>query len=414
MRTIKNPIFKILFATILLLSACGPPSIEQQVEKIIESQDFEKRKEIAYSLAETCDIYPLELLIGLHSNSKSEDAIKHMITRYSQIIQNEPYNTNRALNCISFITKPSFAQQKDEILLQKKIDFIIHGLRIKNSSLSFQKTLAISAKEIGNTATIKIINEWFRNKTSKELLYAISIFQDEAISYLTNDIRLKIVSKSYPAFLANDHKDPIDLLVEIGEYAVNPLIDLIHEEEFGSQEVRESFYHILLEILNENPEKSDQIISVIYNKVRNYLYEDILDSSAKTLLARIGDPIVAKMKKLMKNKDQSIRFAAGEILVKMLEYHPEAVESLTSAIDSESTRMIAKNYPFYIKLGQKGTEKLLLKSLDRHLTTSMLNDYLNCGNSEIELEATSIGKKHGYLIRTSPGFHHGPKWGSGN
>ena len=146
----------------------------------------------------------------------------------------------------------------------------------------------------------------------------------------------------------------------------------------------------------------------------NYLIEDIFDSSAKTLLARIGDPIVAKMKKLMKNKDQSIRFAAGEVLVKMLEYYPESLESLTSAIDSESTRIIAINYPFYIKLGQKGTEKLLLKSLDRHLTTSMLNDYLNCGNSEIELEAKSIGKKHGYWISTSPGFHYGPKWGSGN
>jgi HEAT repeat protein len=410
--TIKKPIIKILFTTILLISACSPPSIEQQVEKIIESQDFEKRKEIAYSLAETCDIYPLELLIGLYSNSNSEDAIKHMIIRYSQIIQNEPSNTKRALNCISFITEPSFTQQKDEILIQKKIDFIIHGLKIKNSSLSFQKALAISAKEIGKTARIQIINEWFRNKTSKELLYAISFFQDKAISYLTNDIRLKIVSQSYPFFSAYDHKDPIDLLVEIGEYAVNPLIDLIHEEEFG--QVRESYYHILLEILNENPEKSDQIISVIDNKVRNYLIEDISDSSAMILLARIGDPIVAKMKKLMKNKDQSIRFAAGEVLVKMLKYHPESLESLTSAIDSESTRIIAINYPFYIKLGQKGTEKLLLKSLDRHLTTSMLNDYLNCGNSEIELEAKSIGKKHGYWISTSPGFHYGPKWRSGN
>ena len=222
----------------------------------LEAQDFEKRKEIAYSLAETCDIYPLELLIGLHSNSKSEDAIKHMIIRYSQIIQNEPSNTNRALNCISFITKPSFTQQKDEILLQKRIDFIIHGLRIKNSSLSFQKTLAISAKEIGNTATIKIINEWFRNKDSKELLYAISIFQDEAISYLTNDIRLKIDSEEYHIFWAHDHKDAIDLLVEIGEYAVNPLIEIIKKEK-NQKAVRESSYHILVEILNKNPEKID-------------------------------------------------------------------------------------------------------------------------------------------------------------
>lgn len=418
MKAISNLIIKFLFA-IILFSACTP-SIEQQVEKILklDYEDFEKRKEIAYSLAETVSIYPLELLIPdfrLGGLQGQVDAINHMIVRYSHIIENDPSRRNMALNCVSFITKLSYPQQKDEITaIHKKIGFIIHGLSIKNSSLSFQKTLAVSAKEIGNTAIVRIINEWFSNKNSNELLYAISFLKDEVIAYLANDMRSKIVLKSHPIFHQSNHEDAIDLLVMLGEDAVNPLISLIHEEEFGSSEVRESFYHILQKILNKNPEKSYQIISTIDNQIRSYLLEDISYYNAKILLARIGDPIVAKMKKLMKNKNQSIRFSAAEVLVKMLEYYPEAVENLTSAIDSESTKIIAKNYPFFIKLGQEGTEKLLLKSLDRHLTTMMLNDYLNCGNTEIESEATSIGKKHGYIITTSPGFHSGPKWGSGN
>ena len=419
MKAINNLTIKYLFF-IILFSACNPPSIEQQVEKILklDYEDFKKRKEIAYSLAETVSIYPLELLIPdfrLGGVQGQVDAIKHMMVRYSQIIENDPSRRNMALNCVSFITKPSSPQQKDEMTaMQKKIGFIIHGLSIKNSSLSFQKTLAISAKEIGNTAIVRIINEWFRNKDSNELIYAISFLKDEIIGYLTNDIRSKIVSKSHPVFNESNHEDAIDLLVMFGEDAVNPLIKLIHEEEFGSSEVRESFYYILQKILNKNPEKSYQIISTIDNQLRSYLLEDISYYNAKILLARIGDPVVAKMKKLMKNKNQSIRFSAAEVLVKMLEYFPEAVKNLTSAIDSESTKIIAKNYPFFIKLGQEGTEKLLLKSLDRHLTTMMLNDYLNCGNAVIESGSTSIGEKHGYIITTSPGFHSGPKWGSGN
>ena len=43
-----------------------------------------------------------------------------------------------------------------------------------------------------------------------------------------------------------------------------------------------------------------------------------------------------------------------------------------------------ENYPFYIRLGQDNTEKILLKALDQNFSTEMCVDYLNCGNkSEI-------------------------------
>ena len=54
------------------------------------------------------------------------------------------------------------------------------------------------------------------------------------------------------------------------------------------------------------------------------------------------------MKKKMRDDEQSVRFAAGDVLVRMLQYHPNAVSSLISAIDNSGLRTIAKNYLFIL------------------------------------------------------------------
>ena len=77
------------------------------------------------------------------------------------------------------------------------------------------------------------------------------------------------------------------------------------------------------------------------------------------------------MKKKMNDNNQSVRFAAGDVLVKMIEYNPNAIESLTNAISNNGINTIARNYPFYIRLGQPGTEKVLLKSLRRYFSKDM-------------------------------------------
>ena len=154
--------------------------------------------------------------------------------------------------------------------------------------------------------------------------------------------------------------------------------------------------------------------SPIINDVISYLSDKMTDDkNAIELLARIGQPAVESIKIKMSDDDQSIRFAAGDVLVSMLKYYPDAVPSLTSAIDENGVGTIAKNYPFYIRLGQKNTEDILLKALDRHFTTDMCVDYLNCGNKKLEDGAESIALKKGYMV--TPGFSHsGPQWGSGN
>jgi hypothetical protein len=147
----------------------------------------------------------------------------------------------------------------------------------------------------------------------------------------------------------------------------------------------------------------------------NYLSNKIVrDTLTVELLARLGKPAVDVMIKKMKDKDYGMRFAAGSVLVKMLKYEPNALEKLTSAIDQGGHKIIANNYPFYIKLGQSGTETLLLKALDLNFSLTMGVDFLNCGNFDLSEGSKRIAKKYGYNVIYTPGSSSGPKWGSGN
>jgi hypothetical protein len=156
-------------------------------------------------------------------------------------------------------------------------------------------------------------------------------------------------------------------------------------------------------------------IKIFDEKVLAYLSEIITeDEFAIDLLARIGEPSIPKMKLKMRSNKQSVRFAAGDVLVKMIEYHPDALSNLTSAIDNEGIKTIANNYIFYIRLGQPGTEKIILKALRYNFSLTMGLDLLNCGSNIIEEGAAKIGRENGYTVTSSVGSHPGPRWGSNN
>jgi hypothetical protein len=130
------------------------------------------------------------------------------------------------------------------------------------------------------------------------------------------------------------------------------------------------------------------------------------------LIARIGSPAVNDLKVLMKSGDRDTRFAAAEVLVLMKKYNPDAISNLIDAIDNSDLKLIANNYPFYVRLGIEGTEAILIRTLDQYFNTTMGLDLLNCGNIFIETETERIAKKHGYIVTRSVGAHSGPKWGS--
>lgn len=319
-------ILSLFISASMFFNSCSPKTIEQQVEKIMKSENVKERKTISYVLADSQNVLAAELLIGLHSNTLAIEALENMLTRYSEGMVSHPFETEKALECIRFITEPS--SQTQDVLNEQKIELIIYALQIININENYKETLIKAANQHGNIAMLKIIDAWYKNNESSSLLDAIKSFDNAAILNLVNKIET--------------------------------------------------------------------------------------DTIAIDLLARFGKPAVNAMIEKMKDKEQSVRFAAADVLVKMLKYDPDAVELLTSAIDNEGIKIIAKNYPFYIRLGQLESEKLLLKALDFDFNQEMCVDYLNCGNTELESGASYIAAKYGYSVTQNFGSHGGPKWGSGN
>jgi hypothetical protein len=316
----------LLILLTMLLISCGPKTIEQQVEIVMKSDDEEERQTLSYALADSLSIKADELFLGLHQNPIANEALKNILTRYSEIIIINPSETERALECIRYITEPNL--NGPDNLNEDKIKLIIHALQINNLDEKYETTLISAAKQHGKTAMIKIIDSWHNNKNSVSVINAIKAFDDKAITYLVNIMET--------------------------------------------------------------------------------------DTVAVDLLARFGKPIVQTMIEKMKDREQSVRFAAGDVLVQMQKYDPSAIAILTSAIDNGGVNIIAKNYPFYLRLGDYNTVDNLLKALDLNFDQNMCVDYLNCGNSILEKGASDIAAKHGYMVTSSVGSHSGPKWGSGN
>ncbi len=147
----------------------------------------------------------------------------------------------------------------------------------------------------------------------------------------------------------------------------------------------------------------------------NYFLKYIIsDEKAKNLVANFGEPVVDDLKIMMQNSSSETRYAAAEVLIKMIKLHPEAVKSLTNALKDEDLSMIANNYPFYIRLGAKGSEDLLLMTLRNNFSLTMGVDFLNCGNPYIEKGTIAIAKNNGYFVKSNIGINSGPIWGSGN
>jgi len=136
--------------------------------------------------------------------------------------------------------------------------------------------------------------------------------------------------------------------------------------------------------------------------------------TALTALKNVGDSrAVQPLARAMKDQTEEIRWSAAEALIEIGRRNPDAVKSLTDVLEKNDLRAVAKNYPFFIKLGRYGTEQTLIKALNRYGNSTMCLDYLNCGNDALDQAAREWAKRNGYTVFSTPGSHGGPKWGEG-
>lgn len=394
----------------VFLSSCQQPTIESQVEKLMKTGDYEKREQIAFALADSLNPYAVELISGLyHENQYANQALESMLSRYKQILQSNNNSSRRVLECVSliptedaavFLGEQSIKSREGNFAFQtikslpedKKIKSVYAGLKVSRNEPIQDSLLSVF---------YSFENQEEQNVLRSPNLVSVSSFQKIISKNLSNpnlDIKTKInLIITGLNVSGSDDSFQISLIEEAKKVGKPALLSLI-EEWHNTRST-----NILRAIIAFD----DSAIQYLTSKLGE-------DSRVEELLASIGKPAVNSLISKMKASKQEVRFAAADALVKIYRNDPSAVTSLTDAFDNQSIGAIAKNYPFYIRMGLSGTEQLLLKALNAHFTKEMGVDYINCGNYQIEEGAKEIAANKGYGVYTERGTHYGPKWGGGN
>jgi hypothetical protein len=299
-------------------------------------------------------------------------------------------------SCSTGTIEEQVADIKSETLSSRRRDIalsIADSLDLKSTRLISE--MYTSGMEVKAIETFSNIISRYANSQdypSEMDLCVKSILSPESV--LKGEERLRIIREALTKNQAN-LEFVFSVSQILSQYESEYLLDFIEFAKFNTQD--EDVFSIL--------ETNDKIHSYLLNNMT-------VDADAKSLLARIGAPVAGDLKRLMKSSVQGVRFAAGDVLVEMIKYHPEVVAELIDALDDSSMYTIAKNHPFYIRLGRSGSESLLLRTLDDYFTVDMCLDFLNCGSSIIMDGAERIAYEHGYEVYQSPGAHSGPRWGS--
>ena len=128
-------------------------------------------------------------------------------------------------------------------------------------------------------------------------------------------------------------------------------------------------------------------------------------------LGAIGDPkAVDPLLAALDDNDPVAAMAAAEALSWFDD--PRSLDALSLALNEGDLPVIAGAYEYYIRLGQVGSETLLIDALNAFGSIPMGEDYLNCGNAELSKAAEEWASSKGYTITTYPGASDYPRWGS--
>ncbi len=116
------------------------------------------------------------------------------------------------------------------------------------------------------------------------------------------------------------------------------------------------------------------------------------------------EPLIAALKDENSNVRGKAALALGQI-------GAPAVEPLIAALKNNDLEIIFAAYSFYITRGEKDSEAVLIKVLNKYGTKDMAQDFLNCGNSLLENAGREWAKTNGYSIKPGSGSS-GAIWGN--
>ena len=182
--------------------------------------------------------------------------------------------------------------------------------------------------------------------------------------------------------------------------AVNPLITILKKDKDG--DVRASAEEALVNIGAPAVEPLTGMLKDNAWRVRR---------RAVRTLGKIKDPhalepLVAAMKT---DKDCYVRKFAALAIGETND--PRVDEILIPSLKDKNLEVVEGAYRFFIRKGEPGSENILIETLNRgSWNRTMVMDFLNCGNGQLEKAGSECAKKRSYPITSAPD-PNAPKWG---
>jgi hypothetical protein len=230
--TIRKIIIALTIITSVIFSSCQPATIEVQVEKLMKTDNMQRREKIscvladqlnpkvqveklmktdnkqrrekiAYLLADLLNPEAVELILGLSDNDIASHALCCMFVRYRQIIVDKPNKKIKAYECINYIPLQDAVEYLGQQSLHSKVAFkmiktkpyelkemaLLAGLRASCGDETMVDSLICETKNLyGDEAMVKLLMLCQKNKPSEGLQKAVFSYGNAAVDYLINDI----------------------------------------------------------------------------------------------------------------------------------------------------------------------------------------------------------------------------------
>jgi len=188
-------------------------------------------------------------------------------------------------------------------------------------------------------------------------------------------------------------------LSEIGKPSVKQLIGVLKKgDAFARKRAAEALGDI------GDPVAIDPLINALKDK------DDWVRYWAISALSTIGKPAIEPLFKVLKDRRNLLRKRAAKALSRI--DGPQVVNTLNKAFEENEFPVIAGAHEYYIRRGEPGSEIKLVKALKLYGDTRMANNYLNCGNKELEEVAIKWANDHRYPITKTRVRKEGPTWDS--
>jgi len=190
-------------------------------------------------------------------------------------------------------------------------------------------------------------------------------------------------------------------LVEIGEPAVEPLIDALKNENI---DIRQRAAFALGNIGDKRA--VEPLIEA--------LNDELVRSNAATALGKIGDaravePLIEAFKDEYEKVQQKVS-GAIDVTGAIAEIGEPAVEPLIATLKNENSQVRNIAVDTLIKIGDTSAIEPLIEVLNKYNDKNIAEDFLNCGNVQLEEAARHWAASKGYVIQ--PAGSGGPSGGS--